>query len=102
MRDILKTWTHSHLRTSKLMPRKQHPLFSVSESKVGKSYARQAKIDRKAIANLYRFYRNDPEHGPVAARRGHRYGICTTGQDARYRLKQLSPSTNPGPAWNHA
>lgn len=89
MRDNLKTFTHEHLATAKRMPRKQHPLYSVAMSKAGKSYARQAKKDRKAIAAYYRFYRNDYDHGCKAASRGHRYGIVTTGSDARYRLKQL-------------
>lgn len=86
--DNLTPLTHAHLKASKLMPRKRHPLW-LGEKK-DKAYSRQAKKDRKAIADYYRFYRSDYDHGPAAASRAHRYAVVTTGQDARYRLKQLA------------
>jgi DNA primase catalytic subunit len=73
----MKIFTEEHLKAARYMPRD--------------------KRSRKAIAAYYRLARR--EYGRRAARDGHRCGRCTSGADARRRIKQLLPSDTPGPVW---
>jgi hypothetical protein len=68
--------TMEHILIARKMPRKKLCLSTVHETKEGKKYARAQRKLRCAIANKYRFIRNDPEHGPQIARIAHRAGLC--------------------------
>lgn len=81
----LRVFTGMHLSTAKRMPRKAHPLWLGDEK--DKAYRRRAKRERKAIAQYYRLLRSaGHEEYPGT---GHRYGIVTTGTEARVRIKHL-------------
>lgn len=59
----------------------------------------KSKRDRKDVAKLFRLWRL--EYGPTAARRMVRGLAYLTGGEARKRIKQHEPSSNPGPKWSN-
>ena len=79
---------HMHLVTARSMPRKVHPVL-YGEPAV--KYAKQAKRERKVIAEYYRFIRRGEYagHGPEHARIAHRYGVVVSASEARSRIKNM-------------
>jgi len=82
----IKVLTSMHLSASKNYPRKW---CYFDHTKEGKKMLRQQKKARKLIATWFWFIRNDPEHGPAAARRAHRYNMVNTLSEAKQRLANL-------------
>ena len=81
----LNALTSMHLKTARAMPRKVHPVLYGDRAE---KYAKQAKRERKAIAEYYRTIRRTGiEDHPGT---GHRYGIVTTGAQAKMRLKAMA------------
>lgn len=82
--------TMMHLRTAAQMPRKTPPLWL--GEKADKSFRRAAKRERGAIAAYYRLLRSGIVGGcgRKQAAISHRYGVVTTGAEARTRIKNLT------------
>lgn len=89
MAMILRPLTYMHLATSRKMPSKQ-PCLHLGDKEHAK-YVRRAKAERKAIATYYWTVRNstDIHYGRKTASIAHRYGVVTTGTEAKTRLKNM-------------
>lgn len=91
----LKIFTSEHLNVAcRAMPRKVSPLWL--GEKRDKQFKSRSRRERKCIADYYRFLRKDVDggHGPIQARRAHRYGLVVTGTEAKVRLRNMQPSPN--------
>lgn len=86
----LKPLTVMHLKTAARMPRKNPPLWL--GEKANKKYVRQAKAERKKIADYYRLLRSESVegYGRKEASIAHRYGVVTTGAEAATRIKNMT------------
>lgn len=89
-RTSLKPLTVMHLTAAALMPRKVPP-FWMGEKR-DRAFRAAAKRERKAIAAYYRLLRSGTVdgYGPRQAAIAHRYGVVTTGTEARVRVKNLT------------
>lgn len=93
----MKILTEEHVKTARAMPRKG---AGILHGERAAKWLRQVKRERKAIAAYYRLLRVHEDHGPGNARIAHRYAQVVTGAGAKWRIKQLTPSTSFAPAWN--
>lgn len=84
----MKVLTEMHLKTAKAMPRKAPQLWL--GEKEDRRYRTAAKKERNLIAKYYRFVRANPDIGSASV--AHRYGVVTTGTQARQRTGVLPSS----------
>lgn len=84
----LSAFTHMHLQTARAMPRRVHPVLIGERAD---KYAKQAKRERKAIAQYYRVIRSGKIEGysREQASIAHRYGVVVTASEARARVRDL-------------
>lgn len=85
MSKYLKIFTEMHLKTSKLMPRKNPPLY-LGEEKYKKEKTRRKK-ERNKIAKYYWMLRSVPDQGD--SKTAHRYGVVVTAGEANCRIRYL-------------